>query len=59
VRLGTPAITSRGLRPEHMGKVAEWFDEAVKNEGNESKLAAVAADVKSFLKDYPAPGIAL
>jgi glycine hydroxymethyltransferase len=59
VRLGTPAITSRGLRPEHMGKVAEWFDEAVKNEGNEAKLAAVASDVKSFLRDYPAPGIAL
>jgi glycine hydroxymethyltransferase len=59
VRLGTPAITSRGLRPEHMGQIAEWFDDAIKNEANERKLASIAADVKAFLKDFPAPGIAL
>ncbi|MBL8682126.1 MAG: serine hydroxymethyltransferase [Myxococcales bacterium] len=59
VRLGTPAITSRGLGPEHMGHVAEWFDDAIKSEGDEAKLGTIAAAVKGFLKDFPAPGIAL
>ncbi len=59
VRLGTPAITSRGLEPKHMGQVAEWFDDAVKSEGDDARLATIGAAVKAFLKDYPAPGIAL
>jgi glycine hydroxymethyltransferase len=57
VRLGTPAITSRGLEPKHMTAVATWFDEAVKNHADDAKLAALAGEVKKFLADYPAPGI--
>lgn len=59
VRLGTPAITSRGLEPAHMPQVAQWFDDAVRAEGDDSKLASIASAIKTFLKDYPAPGIAL
>ena len=57
VRLGTPAITSRGLREAHMEAVAHWFDEAVKHAADEAKLDALAVEVKGFLRDYPAPGI--
>ncbi len=59
VRLGTPAITSRGLEPKHMAAIATWFDEAVKNHADEARLAALATEVERFLKDYPAPGIAI
>jgi glycine hydroxymethyltransferase len=59
VRLGTPAITSRGLREEHMVHVAGWFDDAIKAADDEAKLAAIAESVKAFLRDYPAPGIAV
>jgi glycine hydroxymethyltransferase len=59
VRLGTPAITSRGLTEKDMERVAEWFDDAVRAEGDDAKLAAIAADVRGFLSDRPAPGIAL
>jgi glycine hydroxymethyltransferase len=59
VRLGTPAITSRGLGIAHMQQVAEWFDDAVKNAESTAKLQAVSTAIKTFLKDYPAPGIAV
>ncbi len=57
IRIGTPAMTSRGLKPEHMDKVAEWMDAVLLNMENESKLTAIANDVKGFLSDFPAPGI--
>ncbi len=57
VRLGTPAITSRGLGEAQMEAVAHWFDEAVKHAADEAKLDALAVEVKAFLGDYPAPGI--
>lgn len=59
VRLGTPALTSRGLGTQHMAQVAEWFDEAVKNAEDEAKLDAVARQVRDLLRDFPAPGIHL
>ncbi len=57
VRLGTPAITSRGLTEAHMDQVAEWFDRAVQGADDEAKLDAAAGEVREFLKAYPAPGI--
>ena len=57
VRLGTPAITSRGLREAHMEAVAHWFDEAVRHAEDTAKLDAIALEVKRFLADFPAPGI--
>ncbi|MDP3277060.1 MAG: serine hydroxymethyltransferase [Deltaproteobacteria bacterium] len=59
VRLGTPAITSRGLKEADMERVATWFDDAVQSAGADAKLASIATEVQRFLKDYPAPGIAL
>lgn len=57
VRLGTPAISSRGLEPKHMAQVANWFDEAIKSADDDARLAAIADEVRRFLQDYPAPGI--
>jgi glycine hydroxymethyltransferase len=57
VRLGSPAITSRGLREVHMEAVAHWFDEAVRHADDSAALDAIAAEVKRFLADFPAPGI--
>ena len=57
VRLGTPAITSRGLSEAHMEQVAAWFDRAVQGAEDEAKLDAAAGEVREFLKGYPAPGI--
>jgi glycine hydroxymethyltransferase len=61
VRLGTPAITSRGLKEEHMDAVAEWFHRAVRiaaeTQGGDERLDVIAREVREFLRDFPAPGL--
>ena len=57
LRLGAAAITSRGLKPEHMGRIAEWIALVLKNVEDENLIERTAGDVKEFLKDFPAPGL--
>jgi glycine hydroxymethyltransferase len=58
VRLGTPAITTRGLGVEQMPQVAEWIDRAITaaNDGDEPAIGTVAAEVAELLAGYPMPG---
>jgi len=51
VRVGTPAITSRGLKEEHMGMIAKWIARIV-NEG-EAAVPAVKAEVEELMKSFP------
>ncbi|HVS71772.1 MAG TPA: serine hydroxymethyltransferase [Phycisphaerae bacterium] len=57
IRVGTPALTTRGLKEPEMKKVAGWFDRAVIAAGNEGKLAAIRSEVEEFTKGYPLPHI--
>jgi glycine hydroxymethyltransferase len=56
IRLGTPALTTRGLTEEHMILVADWINQAVKNHKDEAKLAKLHAEITEFTKDFPLPG---
>jgi glycine hydroxymethyltransferase len=58
LRLGTAAVTTRGLGVEQMPQVAEWIDRTVTaaNDGDEVAIAAIAAEVKELLAAYPMPG---
>jgi glycine hydroxymethyltransferase len=58
IRLGTSAITTRGLGVEQMPAVAEWMDRAVQaaDAGDDAAIERVAAEVKDFLAAYPMPG---
>jgi glycine hydroxymethyltransferase len=56
IRLGTPALTTRGMKESEMDQIAEWIDAAITAHGNEAKLAKLHAAVKDFTKDYPLPG---
>jgi glycine hydroxymethyltransferase len=58
VRLGTAAITTRGLGVDQMPQVAEWIDRTVTaaNDGDDTAVAAIAAEVKELLAGYPMPG---
>ncbi|GLW95552.1 serine hydroxymethyltransferase [Actinokineospora globicatena] len=55
VRLGTSAITTRGLRVEHMPQLAQWIDRAIAA-GDDAEVAQVAAEVRELLAAFPMPG---
>jgi len=55
IRLGTPALTTRGLTEQHMPQIAEWMKQAIDNRDDEDKLAQIRADVKAFALQYPLP----
>lgn len=52
IRLGTPALTTRGLREEHMPQIAEWMKQAIDNRENEPQLAKLKDEVRTFLQDF-------
>jgi glycine hydroxymethyltransferase len=55
IRLGTPALTSRGLKEKHMEQIAEWMHEAIENRGDDKKLNKLRVEVKKFSLKFPLP----
>jgi glycine hydroxymethyltransferase len=55
IRLGTPAITTRGLRPEHMAQIAEWMKQAIDARDDETRLGELRREVEDFTRQYPLP----
>jgi glycine hydroxymethyltransferase len=55
IRLGTPAITTRGLKEKDMEKVAEWMLLAIKNRNDDKKLKQLRNEVKEFCLQFPLP----
>lgn len=53
VRIGTPALTTRGMKEEEMVKVAGWITAAIDSIGNDTKLNQISKEVAEFAKDYP------
>ncbi len=58
IRLGTPAITTRGLTPSDMPHIAAWMDDTVTAaiKEDEATLDRIAAEVREFALAYPMPG---
>jgi glycine hydroxymethyltransferase len=61
IRIGTPAITTRGLAEPHMPQVAAWMDEAISAAIKEDDAAIdrIAGQVRELLAGFPMPGFAL
>ena len=53
IRLGTPAITTRGLREEEMGTIVEMIDTVLSNPESAENIAAVRAKVNAMMADRP------
>jgi len=55
IRLGTPAITTRGLREEHMAMIADWMKRAIDARDDETVLAGLKKQVHQFVQQFPLP----
>jgi glycine hydroxymethyltransferase len=53
VRIGTPALTSRGMKEEHMATVGQLISRALQNVENETELGNVKKDVARLCADFP------
>lgn len=53
IRLGTAAITSRGMKENHMEQIADWIDKIVAESENESLLQSIRSDVNDFMTQFP------
>ena len=55
MRLGTPAITTRGMTPEHMKQLAAWMREAIDARDDQAKLKELRGAVREFALKFPLP----
>jgi glycine hydroxymethyltransferase len=55
IRLGTPAITTRGLKEKDMVKLAQWMRSAIDNKDNKTKLKQLRQEVRQFALKFPLP----
>jgi glycine hydroxymethyltransferase len=53
LRVGTPAITTRGLKEKHMGAIVDLIDEVISDIENEDKIIAVGKKVNEMMKEFP------
>jgi glycine hydroxymethyltransferase len=53
IRVGTPAITTRGMKEDAMPEIVTYIDEAIMNHDNETKLKSIHEQVKKLMAKYP------
>jgi glycine hydroxymethyltransferase len=53
LRVGTPAVTTRGLREEHMGIIVDLIDDVISDIDNETMISRVGEKVIKMMKDFP------
>ncbi|CAN5411194.1 serine hydroxymethyltransferase [soil metagenome] len=55
IRLGTPALTTRGLKEKHMEQIADWMKQAIDAREDEATLQTLHQQVKKFALQFPLP----
>ncbi len=53
IRVGVPAITTRGMKEEHMSTVVDLIDKVLMNADDANTISSVSDDVHSFMKQFP------
>jgi glycine hydroxymethyltransferase len=55
LRLGTPALTTRGMKEDQMDQIAEWINTVTENIENEAVIAKVGQAVQELCGKFPLP----
>jgi glycine hydroxymethyltransferase len=53
IRVGVPAITTRGLKEDHMASIVDWIDRLLVDADNETLIAKVRGEVNEFMQQFP------
>lgn len=53
IRIGTAAITTRGLSTNDMTQIVGYIDEVIMNHTDDKKLSQIAADINGWMRDFP------
>jgi len=56
IRIGTPAVTTRGMLEEEMMDIADYIHDALGNAGDDAKIAAIRGQVRQLTRRFPLPG---
>jgi glycine hydroxymethyltransferase len=55
IRIGSPALTTRGMGTEEFRKIGHWIVSALKSHDNEDALSRIHAQVQEFATGFPVP----
>jgi len=53
IRIGTPAITTRGMKEADVVRVVDWIDQVITNHENEAKIEALKPEIHDFMTQFP------
>ena len=53
IRIGTPAVTTRGLKEDDMLRIVDIIDNVFKQRDNPSQIHSVKTEVNNWMKQYP------
>jgi len=56
IRLGTPAVTTRGMKEDDMKKIASLIDRALMNHSNDAILSEIKKEINQWMKNFPLYG---
>eukprot|EP01132_Coremiostelium_polycephalum_P000116 gene116-156_t len=55
IRIGTPAVTTRGMKEQDMDKIVEWVDAVLTHHDHEAKIAMIQQEIKAYMVQFPLP----
>lgn len=55
LRIGSPAVTTRGLKPSHMKTIAGWIDNVLRHQGDAKVIERVGGEVREMCEQHPVP----